>query len=122
MPLKDPAIIGPMDMTADQLDCYRLLCDLVGGEHHVEGPIRKFGSGIKAAVPLRQLSTFDHDQLTRLVVMAHDRCIRAAFAPAQVGRLALVLHRRHRREGLIHQRHPTIEDAIKAIRFGKERA
>lgn len=122
MPLKDTSILDPMNMTADQLDCYRLLCDLVGGEHHVEGPIRRFGSGIKAAISMHQLSTFDQDQLTRLVVMAHDRCIRAAFAPAQVVRLALVLHRRHRREGLIHQRHPEIEDAIKAIRFGKERA
>jgi hypothetical protein len=62
------------------------------------------------------LSTFDFDYLTRLVVLAHDRCVRVAIVSSAPRRLGLTLHRRAGREGAMHERHPTIEEAVERMR------
>jgi hypothetical protein len=104
--------IKPSAMTADQLECYNMFCDLVGGDHHITGTVFGFGRGIKCSVFSGMLSTFDFDYLTRLVIMAHDRCIRAEILASGPGRIGIALHKRHTREGSISQRHPTIEQSI----------
>lgn len=102
-------------MSADQLSCFQLLCDLFYGEHHTE-EVFAFGRGIKTSAYSGQLSTFDFDYLTRLVVMAHDRCIRAEIIASGPQRVGIALFQRHKRDGDISQRHPTIEDAVRWIR------
>lgn len=77
------------------------------------------------------LSTFDSDLLTRLVVLAHDRCVRIQVsvetetreAPEEYGGgeyeqvdLVLMFHKRKGRKGRMMERHPTLEQAIAAIR------
>ena len=57
------------------------------------------------------LATFDGPQLTRLVFLAHDYCVRVDVQPASPRYLRLVFHRRQRNGG-IFQRHPTIEQAV----------
>jgi hypothetical protein len=62
------------------------------------------------------LSTFDTDQLTRLVVLCHDRMVRLEIRAAAPGYLRLLFHPRHSRDGRQYERHPTLEDAAARIR------
>ncbi len=103
------------DMTPDQAECFDMLCDVFHGEHHAP-EVREFGRGIRGTVYGGQLATFDFDYLTRLVVLAHDRCIRVEVMQGGPGRVGVALWKRKGRDGFISDRHPTIEDAIKRIR------
>ncbi|HZS84188.1 MAG TPA: hypothetical protein VFA50_15035, partial [Stellaceae bacterium] len=58
---------------------------------------------------------YDFDHLTRLVIAAHDRCVRLDIEPAARRYLWLILHPRER-EGGMSRRHPTIEQAIADFR------
>ncbi len=104
------------NMTADQIWCLDLLCDVFGGEHHL-GHVYECGSGIKVSMPGDRLATFDLDYLTRLVVLAHDRCVRVEVAPGGPYRVKLLVHKRYlRKAGRVNERHPEIEDAIREVR------
>jgi hypothetical protein len=97
-------------MTDDQWECALLLCTLMRGFHHCP-KIKPCGHGIEAR-HYGGLSTFDFDALTRAVFLAHDHCIRVEVAPSGPGLVKLRLHRRHKREGYINERHPTLEEAV----------
>lgn len=60
------------------------------------------------------LSTFDWNDLTRLVILAHDRCIRVMIEP-NMRYLKITMHPRTR-GGDLYNRHDTIEDAISRVR------
>lgn len=102
-------------MTDAQRACFDLLCEVFHGEHHAPDRIYAFGRGIKCSAH-SHLSTFDFDYLTRLVVLAHDRCVRVEIVSSAPGRIGLVLHKRAGREGSVWDRHPTIEESIARIR------
>jgi len=89
--------------------------DVVGGFHHIYNKIKPFGDGVKTSV-LGSWATFDFDQLTRIVILGHDRMIRVEIGQSGPKMFCVVLHKRHSREGSMTKRHPTIEDAIKRIR------
>lgn len=109
--------IKPSDMTADQRECFDLLCDVYGGEHHLDGILREYGDGIELTTDLcHDLATWDYNGLTHLVVLAHDRCIRVGIGPCNHRMLRITLHKRHERNGVNWKRHPEIEDAIALIR------
>ena len=104
-------------MSDDQWECYQMLGDLFFGFHHVTGKLHKWGTGIRLNTRnVDSFATFDFDRLTRAVVMAHDRMIRLEICPSGPGMLGITLFKRHAREGRMHQRHPTIEEAISVIR------
>ena len=104
------------DMTEAQRACFDLLCDVFHGEHHAPERIYAFGRGIKCNAESHRLSTFDFDYLTRLVVLAHDACVRVEIVSSGPGRIGLVLHKRAGRTGSSYDRHPTIEEAIERVR------
>jgi hypothetical protein len=60
-------------------------------------------------------ATFDFSELTRLVIAAHDACLRLQIAPVSRGYMAVFLSPRER-EGGMAVRHPTIEQAIADFR------
>lgn len=99
-------------MTDDQYECYELLADLFCGFHHVYTEPKEFGSGICLNTSSHRLATFDFDGLTRAVFLAHDRMIRIELAPSGPGMVKICLHKRHKREGMMSERHPTIEEAL----------
>lgn len=66
-----------------------------------------------------QLSTFDFDCLTRLVISAHDNCVRATVLSSGSRMVKIWIHDRKGREGKMSQRHPTMEQAIESIRGTK---
>lgn len=57
------------------------------------------------------LATWDFDQLTRLVLAAHDECVRVQVAPSSPRYLRISMSPRARSGGM-SERHPTIEDAV----------
>lgn len=104
-------------MTDDQWECYKMLADLYLGFHHITGKLHEWGDGIKLNTSnVGSFASFDFDRLTRAIVMAHDRIVRIEIVPSGPGMLGIILHKRHKREGRMHERHPTIEDAINTIR------
>lgn len=102
-------------MTADQQACFDLLAEVFGGAHHVPKAV-EWGYGIKVNVGSGRLATFDFNFLTRLVVLAHDRCIRAEICQGGPRMVGVALWKRQR-EGGMNQRHPTLEDAVASIRL-----
>ncbi len=85
--------------------------ELFGGEHHLPSEVDVYGLGY--CINCRSsLATFDGNQLTRLVLMAHDKCYRAEIKDGNKwGRIKICIWKRIR-EGSIDYRHPTIEQAI----------
>lgn len=68
------------------------------------------------------LSTYDSDELTRLIVLAHDRMIRVEIAGLAPRFLRLTFHQRKKREGSLYERMPELETHIETIRnhYAKE--
>lgn len=89
---------------------------LFGGEHHIPGNIKEFGYGWSVQAR-NDLSTFDYNVLTRLVVLAQDCCFRAAVLQGGPGCVKIAIWRRQR-EGSMSERHPTMEDHVAKIRSG----
>jgi hypothetical protein len=86
------------------------------GEHHFPSKVKPFGLGwsINHFGPL---ATFDADDLTRLVFMAHEKCIRVQVEGGPHG-LRIAIWRRER-EGCPYERHPTIDQALNSFREGE---
>jgi hypothetical protein len=104
-------------MNNDQWESAQLLRDLFHGWHHLPGDIKQSGSrAIHINIRGGNLSTFDYNNLTVLVVLAHDRMIRAEICSSGPGMVKLMLHKRHQRVGDMALRHPTLADAVASIR------
>lgn len=103
-------------MSDDQWQCALMHADLMRGFHHVGGKFKPCGSGIEIHECYGSWATFDYDGLTRAVFLAHDRCIRIDIGPSGPGRMKFTLHKRHKRDGALHERHPTLEDAVQSWR------
>ena len=105
-------------MTDGQWRCVKVLAASVGGFHHLSwhGPIKPFGSGIESNTT-RSLSTYDGDELTRLVILAHDQCVRLEIGSSGPGRVRLMLSPRKDRVGSpMFERHPTLETHMESLR------
>lgn len=106
----------PSWMTDDQWNCAQLARDLCRGWHHVLSDFKPISrTGISFLINSGE-ATFDNDALTRLVILAHDRCIRASISNGGPHRVKVCLFQRKAREGEYHERHPTIEAAIESLR------
>ena len=81
------------------------------GEHHIPRiGVKPFGLGW-AVNHMGDLSTFDTDRLTRLVFLAHDRCVRVEIQQGGPRTVKICIWKRIR-EGSIAYRHPTLEGAL----------
>jgi hypothetical protein len=99
-------------MSDDQWECACMFADVVGGFHHVNAEFKPFGCGIRVSSSHGRWATYDFSALTRIVILAHDRMIRVEVAPSGPRMIAFNMWKRHKREGGMSERHPTIEDAI----------
>jgi len=61
------------------------------------------------------LSTYDFCQLSDLVILSHDACVRIELNPKGFKYLELVFHPRNR-SGSLPQRMPSMEEAIARVR------
>lgn len=101
----------------------RILSNAYYGEHHIPGKIKDLGRIVECNV-FDSISTYDSNTLTRLVIAAHDECIRMEIRSSGPGRLKLLFTGSRKRPEecgdypLMHG-HVTIEDAIKVYRNRK---
>lgn len=93
------------------------------GIHHVTGTIRDFNpekmNGRTEVNVYGGLATVDFDTLTRLVISAHDECLRMEIKPSGPGRLKLVFTNRVRNGEGMFDSCPIIEDAIAKFRHSR---
>ena len=80
------------------------------GKHHFPAKMKEWGNGW-CINSLFGLATYDFDTLTRLVLMAHDKCVRVELQSAGLHGIKIILHKR-KREGSMYERHPTIEKVL----------
>ena len=97
-----------------------LLSDCFAGIYHIdETSLKKVDwtntHFISINLSHRSLSTTDSAELTWLVVLCHDRCLRMSIKAKTMNYLELTFHQRQR-EGDLGERHPTIEQHIECIR------
>jgi len=91
-----------------------------GGEHNIPGRtrrpsnVRPCGHGWSVS-HVGDLSSYGRDGLTRLVLLAHERCVRAEVSQGGPHRLRIAIWGRERTGG-IAERHPTIEHAVERFR------
>jgi hypothetical protein len=103
----------PADRISDAgARCAGLLDAWLMGLHHLPVEARKIDwSGEWVELTFwSSFSTFDFDELTRLVFLAHDHCIRAEISAA-MRYLRVSLYPRVR-DGLICDRHPALEKVM----------
>jgi len=95
-------------MTPDQTYCVEMLTEWVRGSHHLP-KVRPHGSGVECNV-YADLSTYDSDKLTRLVLLAHRDSIRVEIVSSGPRMVKVVCHRRKamRADMGVNERHPTL--------------
>jgi hypothetical protein len=103
-------------MTDDQWLLSLFLCRLFSGFHHVPSEVKSCGRGLMLNFRPNSMSTFDFDDLTKLVVMAHNWGVRAEIGGSGPAMIKLMLWKRHVRDGNISQRHPTIDQAVEKFK------
>lgn len=86
------------------------------GLHHIDAHRIKWQGSSCVYNAMDGISTFDYDELTRLVYFAHEACIRVAICASGPRMIKLRISPRYSRDGGINERHPTIEQAIKTMR------
>ena len=106
------------DLTEAERTLVSLVCDaMMTGPWNLQWKSLD-GDDRYASVSVRdnQLATYDFDALTRLVILAHDRCYRLALSQSAPRRIRIEIWRRRGRNGDFTQRHATIEEAIASVR------
>jgi hypothetical protein len=102
-------------MTDDQKKCWRLLCDLFGGSHHIFTEPKPCAEGIELCVT-DTMTTTDSSNLTRFVLLCHDRGIRGGISAASSHYIRMQLWARKTRQGRLSEKHPTMETSISLFR------
>lgn len=86
-----------------------MLARVFRGIHHVNS-LKHESPTCCTCIHLGEISTFDFDELTRLVFGAHDFCLRVEIKQGGPNRLKIRVTDRTR-EGLVYDRHPTLQEA-----------
>ena len=84
-----------------------------GGAHHM-GKVSEFGSGVSTSVS-QGIATYDFNELTRLVLLAHRDCIRIEINASGPGLLKICAWKRHQKTGRLHKRHPDLNTLVEMI-------
>jgi hypothetical protein len=100
--------------TPDQLRCWNAVSRLVGGDHHLGGPVYECGYGIQVSY-LGDVATYDGDVMTRMVLIAHAEAVRFSLGNGGPHRLKLEAHPREHGHDSWAKRHPTLDDLAKEI-------
>lgn len=106
---------GPLTLLA-ALDFF---ATLYRGEHHIPNRLRDDGRGVWSVshyAGTTGLSTFDADELTRLVFLAHDRSVRAWLTAGGPGRIRISIQARDAEVDSVSDGHPSVEEALEKFR------
>jgi hypothetical protein len=101
-------------MTDDQWLLSLFLCRLFKGFHHCP-EIKQSNCGQRNIVINTRtcyFSNYDYDYLTMAVIMSHNWGVRLQISGSGPGMFKISLWKRHKREGDMSERMPTIEDMV----------
>ena len=119
-------------MTPDQEYCKATLAEWAGGEHHLN-TVKPFGAGV-CVNHMGDLSTYDFDGLTRLVILAHRDGVRIGVKSGAPCMVQITAFRRQigelidgRQTGLrgrlpMSQWHPGIDNLIAQASAARDKA
>ena len=97
-------------MKLSESEAHAFFSEFYRGEHHFPAKMKPYGEGWSMS-HYGSMATFDDNELTRLVLMAHSHCIRVEVAQGGPDRLRISIWKRGR-EGRMYERHPTIEQVL----------
>lgn len=91
--------------------------EIFHGENHIPGKVRSAKDGscwiLQTDSGFWECGTYDYDMMTRIVFLAHDRCIRVQLLRGSRGiQLTIDARSRPRPGDDMTDRHPTIEQAL----------
>jgi hypothetical protein len=102
-----------------KVEAVSFFSELYFGEHHIPARgccgahgVKEFGPGSWYVNHSGDIATYDYDFLTRLVFLAHDKCIRASVQNSGPRLIKIVIWKRDGRTGRMAEGHPTIETAL----------
>jgi len=98
------------DMTKEE--AVKFFAEFYGGEHHIPGDVRENDNGWWGVAHYGELASYDYNYLTRLVLLAHDRCIRVSVHGCNGDHVRISIWNRDPAEECIMSGHPTIEEAL----------
>lgn len=84
------------------------------GEHHFPAKMKPYGEGWSMS-HFGSMATYDDNDLTRLVLLAHAKCIRVQIEQGGPNRLKIEIWKRER-DGPMYARHPTIEQVLAEVK------
>ncbi len=91
-----------------------LFIDFVfGGRHHTKKIIEH--SNCFEIRFWQDVSTWDSNIMTKMVVASHDLGLRTSLEANGLRGLKVLLHNKGSREGMLHKRHPTLEQHLEKI-------
>lgn len=102
------------DFTTDQHFCIAALAEFAKGKHHLP-KVHTWGRGV-CVNWFQGLSTFDYDNLTRLVLVAHKHAVRIEIGSSGPRMVRIIAHRRTHDTAGINERHPTLEDLAERMK------
>jgi hypothetical protein len=99
--------------TEDQQHCIRMLGDWAHGFHHLPMP-KECGRGVSIHWS-QDLSTWDFNRLTLLVLLAHERCVRIEISRGGPLGITIMAHRRKLEAKSICEGHPGLSHLVRQI-------
>jgi hypothetical protein len=102
---------------ADALDFF---ATLYRGKHHIPSKVRKDGGAVFSVSHFGGMATYDYDELTRLVFLAHERGIRAWIHAGQPRHLRIFIQRRRPGAHSLSEHHATLDEAVEKFRTNDE--
>jgi hypothetical protein len=101
-------------------DAEAFFAELFRGKHHIPGKLRQETPTCWSVGSVQPMSSFDYDDLTRLVFLAHEYCVRVELLPSGPGRLRIAASKRVRfaeaKSWPLVEAHPTLEEAVEKFR------
>lgn len=86
--------------------------EFYGGKHHIPGDVRENNNGWWGVAHYGELASYDYNCLTRLVFLAHDKCVRVAVHGCNGEHVRISIWSRDPGEECVESGHPTIEEAL----------
>ena len=103
-------------LSPDQAFCFDALCEFMGGAHHLP-KVYEFESGICINF-FGDLSTYDFDKLTRIVLLAHRDAVRIEIASSGPRMIRIIAHSRQHGDRKLMRSfdwHPSLFDLKESI-------
>ena len=104
--------LGSSDPTPVQIELIHFLARWRFGTHHFGGNVNECGRGVTLTCSHYDLSTYDADRLTWLVLLAHKYHVRVELGAAAPGYMRVHCHQRKLDGDRVFDRHPDLTELI----------